>query len=107
MSTLPLDHRLARALPLTHACSRGPSTATLCLSRLPFVPDRWVHFKLTDVYFPDPGKILRELHGEDLLQGKVIDTSDGGSQQTAFVVVEVEGLAEPVVVSAERIKGIL
>ena len=67
----------------------------------------WVHFKVGDVYFPDPAKVLRELHGEDLLQGKVLDVSDSGKEERAFVVVEVEGLAEPVVVPVECIKGLL
>ncbi len=71
------------------------------------VRNRWVHFKVGDVYFPDPAKILRELHGEDLLQGKVIEVSDSGSEKGAFVVVEVEGLAEPLVVPVERIQGLL
>ena len=54
---------------------------------------------------PDPAEILMKLHGDDLLQGKVIDSSDGGLQQDAFVVVEVEGLAQPVVVPMNRIRG--
>lgn len=71
------------------------------------VRDRWVHFKISDVYFPDAAKILGELHGEDLLQGKVLDVSDSGGEEGAFVVVEVEGLTEPVVVAVGRIKGLL
>jgi hypothetical protein len=71
------------------------------------VRNRWVHFKIGDVYYPEPAKILRELHGEDLLQGKVLDMSDGGRNQGEFVVVEVEGLSEPVVVPVERLKGLL
>jgi hypothetical protein len=46
-----------------------------------------------------------ELHGDDLLQGKIIDSSDSGFQQNAFAVVEVEGLAQPVVVPMNRIRG--
>lgn len=69
--------------------------------------NRWVHFKIGDVYFPDPAGLLRELHGEDLLQGKVIEVSDSGGSDGVFVVVEVEGLAEPVVVPVARIEGIL
>jgi hypothetical protein len=46
-----------------------------------------------------------ELHGRDLLQGKVIDISDSGTQQEAFAVVEVEGLDQPVVVPMNRIRG--
>ena len=69
--------------------------------------NRWVHFKIGDVYFPEPAKILGELHGDDLLQGKVLDVSDGGRDEAAFVVVEVEGLTEPVIVPVGRLKGFL
>jgi hypothetical protein len=68
------------------------------------VRNRWVHFKVNDVYFPDPAEILRELHGDDLLQGKVLDMSDRGTEEGAFLVVEVEGLPEPVVVPVGCIK---
>jgi hypothetical protein len=47
-----------------------------------------------------------ELHGKDLLQGKVIDVSDSGFEQEAFAVVEVEGLSQPVVVPMKRIQGV-
>jgi hypothetical protein len=69
------------------------------------VRNRWVNFRISDVYIPEPGQILTELHGKDLLQGKVIDVSDSGTQQEAFVVVEVEGLKQPVVVPMNRIRG--
>lgn len=54
---------------------------------------------------PDPAQILMELHGDDLLQGKIIDSSDSGPVRDAFVVVEVEGFAQPLVVPVNRIKG--
>ena len=54
---------------------------------------------------PDPTQILMELHGADLLQGKIIDASDSGSVRDAFAVVEVEGFAQPLVVPMNRIKG--
>jgi hypothetical protein len=69
------------------------------------VRNRWVNFKIKDVYVPDPAQILLELHGDDLLQGKIIDSSDSGLQKNVFAVVEVEGLAQPVVVPMDRIKG--
>ena len=71
------------------------------------VPDRWVHFKIDDVYLPDPAQILRVLHGQDLLQGKIVDLSDSGMEEDAFAVVEVEGIGQPVVVPVKRIKGIV
>jgi hypothetical protein len=69
--------------------------------------NRWIHFKICDVYIPDPEKLLIELYGNDLLQGKVIDISDSGAQQGIFAVVTVEGLEQPVIVPVERIRGIL
>ena len=36
-----------------------------------------------------PGKLLIELYGNDLVQGKVIDLSDSGAQQGTFAVVRV------------------
>jgi hypothetical protein len=46
-----------------------------------------------------------KLHGDDLLQGRIIDVSDSGLQQEAFAVVEVEGMAQPLVVPMNRITG--
>jgi hypothetical protein len=70
------------------------------------VPDPWVQFRVDDAYVPEPGQILMELHGKDLLQGKLVDVSDSGSQDEAFAVVEVEGLSQPVVVAMKHVKKI-
>ena len=66
-----------------------------------------VHFKIRDVYHPDPTKILTDLHGNDLLSGKIIDLSDSGMQKNAFAVIEVEEIQELLVVPIERILGAL
>jgi hypothetical protein len=65
--------------------------------------NRWVSFRILDVYIPDPTKILMDLHGGDVLQGKVIDLSDSGTEKEAFLVIEVEGIAQPLIVPAGRI----
>ena len=44
-----------------------------------------------------------DLHGGDILQGKVIDLSDNGTEKEAFFVVAVEGIEQPVIVPAGRI----
>ena len=67
--------------------------------------NRWVHFKIRDVYHPDPMKILTDLHGNDLLMGKIIDLSDSGIQKKAFAVIEVEGIQELLVVPIEQLLG--
>ena len=74
-------------------------------TRVRDVRNRWVNFQINDIYIPDPGQILNELHGNDLLQGRVIDMSDGGTELEAFAVVEVEGLKQPVVVPMNRIRS--
>jgi hypothetical protein len=68
--------------------------------------DQRVQFKICDVYHPDPTQLLVDLHGEDLLVGKVVDLSDSVMQREAFVVVEVEGIAELMIVPVERILSI-
>jgi hypothetical protein len=68
------------------------------------VPNPWVQFRIDDVYVPEPVQILMELHGKELLQGKIIDVSNADSPEEAFAVVEVEGLSQPVVVPMKHIK---
>jgi hypothetical protein len=70
------------------------------------VPDPWVQFRIDDAYVPEPAQILMELHGKDILQGKLIDVSDSGIQDEAFAVVEVEGLSQPVIVAMKNVKEI-
>ncbi len=69
--------------------------------------DRWVHFRVCDVYHPDPSQVLMDLHGHEVLLGKVIDLSDSGMQGEVFVVIEVDGLEQAVIVPTERLLGIL
>jgi hypothetical protein len=65
--------------------------------------NRLVTFRISDVYFPDPNDVLQELHGDDVLQGQVVDVSDSGAQSEAFVVVRVEGIHQPVIVPVRQI----
>ena len=103
-----MPHRRNRDLPCNNARARA-AHLVVARNKLTAEPEnvrnRWVNFKIKDVYVPDPAQILMELHGNDLLQGKIIDASDSGFQQDAFAVVEVEGLAQPLVVPMNRIKG--
>lgn len=69
--------------------------------------DRLINFRVTDAYMPDPREILSELHGDDVLQGRVLDLSDSGTDRCAYVIVEVEGVSHHVVVPVERILGVL
>jgi hypothetical protein len=56
---------------------------------------RRVDFAIKDIYFPAPGTVLDELHGDDLISGQIVDVSDSGFDPEAFVVVKVDKLDVP------------
>jgi len=62
-----------------------------------------VEFRVSDIYLPDPISLLYELHSEELLNGRVIEMSDSGQDQGAFVVVDIEGIERVVVVPVDRV----
>ena len=47
------------------------------------------------------------MHGDDLLQGKVLDVSDSGDQEAAYAVVQVEGIKETLIVPVGGIRGVI
>lgn len=71
------------------------------------VRNRLVNFRIVDVFHPDANQLLRELHGEDLLQGVVTGVSRGTSAEGNYAVVEVDGLRTPVIVALNRITEVV
>jgi len=69
--------------------------------------DRWVHFRMRSVYHPAPGELALELHGNDLLQGKVLGFSDGAVEPREYVIVKVEGIDDPLILPFASILGVL
>ena len=67
--------------------------------------NRWVHFSIRDTHIPEPRQLLDELYSDHLLQGRVREISVHRDRQ--FVVVDVEGIATPVIVPIDRILGVL
>jgi hypothetical protein len=65
--------------------------------------NRQVSFHINDIYVPEPAMVLEELHGNDLLHGRVLDLSDAGAESGVFAVVDVEGLRQSVVVPVAKI----
>jgi hypothetical protein len=65
-----------------------------------------VNFRICDIFYPDCQQILFQLHGNDVLQGRVLDLSESGAIDGSFVEIQVEGLAEQVIVPLERILGV-
>lgn len=65
--------------------------------------NRWVSFKLRDVFVPPAQELLAQLHSEDLMHGRVVGFTDKGAGQETYIVVEVLGLDSAVVVPLPRI----
>ncbi len=66
---------------------------------------RHVRFRLRDLHLPDPATVLDQLHGDEVLEGSVIDTTADVSTGGVYVVIAVDGLPQPVILAAERILG--
>jgi hypothetical protein len=64
---------------------------------------RSVRFRIRDVHLPAPAVILEELYGAEVLEGEVVDLSDSGTEGGAFVVVQVTGFQQPLILAVERI----
>lgn len=64
-----------------------------------------VSFPVRDVYLPSVEEVLLRLHGDDVLQGRIIDYSDGGEHGGTFAIIRVEGLPEPLIVPVEHLRN--
>jgi hypothetical protein len=49
--------------------------------------------------------VLRTLYADEVVAGRVVDVSNGGSDQDRFVVVSLDRLEQPVVVPVAKIRG--
>jgi hypothetical protein len=67
--------------------------------------DRWVHFRIRDVFHPEPAALLDRLHGDDILQGRVIEMTKSSTDDQAYVVVEVPDMAWQLIVRVDRVLG--
>lgn len=65
--------------------------------------DQQVRFKVADIHTPHPLAVLYELHGNDLLEGRVVDLSDSGELKEVFAVVEVEQMRQFLIVPVARL----
>lgn len=65
--------------------------------------DQQVRFKVADIHTPHPLVVLYELHGNELLEGRVVDLSDSGELKEVFAVVEVEQMRQYLIVPVARL----
>lgn len=71
-----------------------------------FLMNRFVRFKVSDVTIPAPQTVVTELYGGDIVQGKVVDITESGTQEQAFIVVKVEAMKDFLILPAEKVIGI-
>jgi hypothetical protein len=79
---------------------------TMATTQFTFLLNRFVRFKVSDVAIPGPQEVVNELYGHDIVQGKVIDITESGPSEQAFIIVQVEGMKPLVIVPAEKVIGI-
>ena len=65
-----------------------------------------VNFRICDIFYPDYQQLLFELHGNDVLEGQVVDLSESGMNDVSFAEIELNDLQERVIVPIDRILGI-
>jgi hypothetical protein len=65
---------------------------------------RQVRFKIRDVHFPEIGELLLELHGNDVLQGKVIDVTDNSESGRPFAVIQLDGVDRLSIVAIDNLQ---
>jgi ribosome biogenesis protein Tsr3 len=65
-----------------------------------------VNFRICDIFYPECQQVLFSLHGNDVLYGRVIDLSDAGALGSSFAEIEVDELAQRVIVPLDRILGV-
>ena len=65
--------------------------------------DHYVQFRLGDIYLPDPLTLIYDLHRNQLIRGRVVEMSDSGEREDAFVVVVVDDIPHQMIVPVERV----
>jgi hypothetical protein len=95
----PVRRGLARAKQC--GAHRSPPSGRHATSN---VPTPLVSFSIRDAYLPQPQELLFALHGDEILQGRVIDYSDGGAGGATYAVLAVEGVPQTIIVPLEKLR---
>jgi hypothetical protein len=78
---------------------------TVATEEFRYLINRFVRFKVSDVTIPAPQAVVAELYGGDIVQGKVVDITESGTREQAFVVVKVEAMKDFLILPAEKVIG--
>ena len=61
-------------------------------------------FRLRDVICPDRLQVLQQIAADLEVAGEVVFLSDRGTDRDRFAIIEVEGIASPLIVPVERLQ---
>jgi hypothetical protein len=62
-----------------------------------------VAFQLGDVHCPEPTEITAKMAEDLQLQGTIVFLSDNGDKKEHYAIVDVQGLATPIIVPVEKL----
>ena len=89
---------------------RNEDAKIVTTEQFTFLLNRFVRFKVSDVTIPAPQEVVNELYGGDIVQGKVVDITESGAPEQAFIqafiIVKVEGMKPLLIIPAEKVIGI-
>lgn len=64
--------------------------------------EKWVKFRVRDVYIPDPVEVIMGLFGNDILEGRVVDEFET-KEEGRFVAVKVRRLGHLLIIPCAKI----
>jgi hypothetical protein len=73
------------------------------LSKSSYKSGNYVAFQLSDVMCPDLEQLLAQIGPELSVAGEVVMLSDNGEQQEHFAIVNVTGIAMPLIVPVAKL----
>lgn len=105
----PFDHRkgcVSHVACSLHDAFDIEDAKIVAIEQFTFLLNRFVRFKVSDVTIPGPQEVVNELYGDDIVQGKVVEITESGALEQAFIVVKVEGMNALLILPAEKVIGI-
>jgi hypothetical protein len=72
------------------------------INREAVLGEKWVKFRVRDVFIPDPVEIIMGLFGNDILEGRVVDEFET-KEEGRFVAVKVRRLEHLLIIPCTKI----
>ena len=63
-----------------------------------------VRFQMSSIVCPERPQVLEKITSRLNLTGKVVQLSDAGNQQDFYAIVQVSGIASPLIIPVSRVE---